>query len=203
MSKEPFNFNMVCFTTNSEKFRPLSIINKYLTNSDCGDDIKLNKKNSIKFYYELENKQFKHKKILILINEILNLEEEKYDICNFCDSYLIIIDLESDDTYEQLETILNFMRNICDLEKSIFILGVYFDPKNTKKELDEENIIDYLDGQKLIYEYVESNVDSIKDLVKTVDFIIKEGIKKIEKKIVEMELKEQTENQCKSICSIY
>ena len=95
------------------------------------------------------------------------------------------------------------MRNICDLEKSIFILGVYFDPKNTKKELDEENIIDYLDGQKLIYEYVESNVDSIKDLVKTIDFIIKEGIKKIEKKIVEMELKEQTENQCKSLCSIY
>ena len=203
MSKEPFNFNMVCFTTNSERFRPLSIINKYLTNSDCGDDIKLNKKNSIKFYYKLENMKFKHKKILILINEILNLEEEKYDICNFCDSYLIIIDLESDDTYEQLETILNFMRNICDLEKSIFILGVYFDSKNTKKELDEENIIDYLDGQKLIYEYVESNVDSIKDLVKTIDFIIKEGIKKIEKKIVEMELKEQTENQCKSICSIY
>ena len=203
MSKEPFNFNMVCFTTNSERFRPLSIINKYLTNSDCGDDIKLSKKNSIKFYYKLENMKFKHKKILILINEILNLEEEKYDICNFCDSYLIIIDLESDDTYEQLETILNFMRNICDLEKSIFILGVYFDSKNTKKELDEENIIDYLDGQKLIYEYVESNVDSIKDLVKTIDFIIKEGIKKIEKKIVEMELKEQTENQCKSICSIY
>ena len=203
MSKESFNFNMVCFTTNSERFRPLSIINKYLTNSDCGDDIKLNKKNSIYFYYKLENKQFKHNKILILINEILNLEEEKYDICNFCDSYLIIIDLESDDTYEQLETILNFMRNMCDLEKSIFILGVYFDPKNTKKELDEENIIDYLDGQKLIYEYVESNVDSIKDLVKTIDFIIKDGIKKIEKKIVEMELKEQAENQCKSICNIY
>ena len=153
--------------------------------------------------YKLENKQYKHNKILIYINEILNLEEEKNDICNLCDSYLIIIDLENDNTYEQLDIIFNFMRNICDLDKCIFIMGVYVDSKNTKKELDEDNIKEYLDGQKLIYEYIESNVDSIRDLVMTIDFIIKESIKKLEKKIIEIELQEQAENQCKSKCTIY
>ena len=194
---------MVCFTTNSDRFRPSSIINKYLTNSEYNNNIKLSKNKSLNFYYKLENKQYKHNKILIYINEILNLEEEKNDICNLCDSYLIIIDLENDNTYEQLDIIFNFMRNICDLDKCIFIMGVYVDSKNTKKELDEDNIKEYLDGQKLIYEYIESNVDSIRDLVMTIDFIIKESIKKLEKKIIEMELQEQAENQCKSKCTIY
>ena len=203
MSKDPFIFNMVCFTTNSDRFRPSSIINKYLTNSEYNNNIKISKNKSLNFYYKLENKQYKHNKILIYINEILNLEEEKNDICNLCDSYLIIIDLENDNTYEQLDIIFNFMRNICDLDKCIFIMGVYVDSKNTKKELDEDNIKEYLDGQKLIYEYIESNVDSIRDLVMTIDFIIKESIKKLEKKIIEMELQEQAENQCKSKCTIY
>jgi hypothetical protein len=95
------------------------------------------------------------------------------------------------------------MRNICDMEKGIFVLGVYEDVKNTKQELDEENIIEYLDGQKLIYEYVESNVDSIKDLVKTVDFILKEGIKKIEKKYILRENKSNNESESKSKCVIF
>ena len=201
MSKDSFNFNMVCFTTNSDRFRPLSIMEKYISNSGY-NNIKPKKDNNLLFYYKLENNQYKNNKILILTHEILNYEEEKYDICTLCDSYLIIIDLEKDDTYDKLDIIINFMKNICDLEKSIFVLGVYVDAKNTKKELDEENIIDYLDGQKLIYEYVESNIDSIKDLVKTIDFIIKEGIKKIEKKIKEIDKNAKIESESKSKCII-
>ena len=202
MSKDSFNFNMVCFTTNSDRFRPLSIMEKYISNSGY-NNIKPKKDNNLLFYYKLENNQYKNNKILILTHEILNYEEEKYDICNLCDSYLIIIDLEKDDTYDKLDVIINFMKNICDLEKSIFVLGVYVDAKNTKKELDEENIIDYLDGHKLIYEYVESNIDSIKDLVKTIDFIIKEGIKKIERKIKELDKNAKIESESKSKCIIY
>ena len=137
------------------------------------------------------------------IYEILNFDEAQNDICTYSDSYLIILDLESEDTYEKLDTIINYMRNICDMEKGIFVLGVYEDVKNTKQELDEENIIEYLDGQKLIYEYVESNVDSIKDLVKTVDFILKEGIKKIEKKYILRENKSNNESESKSKCVIF
>ena len=176
MSKDQFIFNMACFSTNSERFRPLLIIEKFMTNSDY--DYMQKSDNALSFYYKLETDKSKQNKLLLTIYEILNFDEAQNDICTYSDSYLIILDLESEDTYEKLDTIINYMRNICDMEKGIFVLGVYEDVKNTKQELDEENIIEYLDGQKLIYEYVESNVDSIKDLVKTVDFILKEGIKK-------------------------
>ena len=110
--------------------------------------------------------------------------------------------MEKEDTYQKLDTIFNFMKNICDLEKTIFVLGVYIDANNTNKDLDEENIIEYLDEQKLIYEYVESNVDSIKDLIKTIDFIIMEGIKKNEKKILELEMSNNDDSECQSKCVI-
>ena len=201
MSKDQFIFNMACFSTNSERFRPLLIIEKFMTNSDY--DYMQKNDSALSFYYKVESKNNKYNKLLLSIYEIVNFEEAQNDICTYSDSYLIIIDLESDDTYKKLDTIINYMRNICDLEKSIFVLGVYEDVKNTKKELDEENIIEYLDGQKLVYEYVESNVDSVKDLVKTVDFILKEGVKKIEKKLIQKENNSQNESESKSKCIIF
>ena len=201
MSKDQFIFNMACFSTNSERFRPLLIIEKFMTNSDY--DYMQKSDNALSFYYKLETDKSKQNKLLLSIYEILNFDEAQNDICTYSDSYLIILDLESEDTYEKLDTIINYMRNICDMEKGIFVLGVYEDVKNTKQELDEENIIEYLDGQKLIYEYVESNVDSIKDLVKTVDFILKEGIKKIEKKYILRENKSNNESESKSKCVIF
>ena len=201
MSKDQFIFNMACFSTNSERFRPLLIIEKFMTNSDY--DYMQKSDNALSFYYKLETDKSKQNKLLLSIYEILNFDEAQNDICTYSDSYLIILDLESDDTYEKLDTIINYMRNICDMEKGIFVLGVYEDVKNTKQELDEENIIEYLDGQKLIYEYVESNVDSIKDLVKTVDFILKEGIKKIEKKYILRGNKSNNESESKSKCVIF
>ena len=201
MSKDQFIFNMACFSTNSERFRPLLIIEKFMTNSDY--DYMQKSDNALSFYYKLETDKSKQNKLLLTIYEILNFDEAQNDICTYSDSYLIILDLESEDTYEKLDTIINYMRNICDMEKGIFVLGVYEDVKNTKQELDEENIIEYLDGQKLIYEYVESNVDSIKDLVKTVNFILKESIKKIEKKYILRENKSNNESESKSKCVIF
>lgn len=200
MSKDQFIFNMACFSTNSERFRPLLIIEKFMTNSDYNYMQKND--STLSFYYKVESNN-KQNKLLLTIYEILNFDEAKNDICTYSDAYLIIIDLESEDTYEKLDKIINYMRNICDLEKGIFVLGVYEDAKNTKQELDEENIIEYLDGQKLIYEYVESNVDSIKDLVKTVDFILKEGVKKIERKFIQKENNLQKESESKSKCIIF
>ena len=200
MSKDQFIFNMACFSTNSERFRPLLIIEKFMTNSDYNYMQKND--STLSFYYKVESNN-KQNKLLLSIYEILNFDEAKNDICTYSDAYLIIIDLESEDTYEKLDKIINYMKNICDLEKGIFVLGVYEDAKNTKQELDEENIIEYLDGQKLIYEYVESNVDSIKDLVKTVDFILKEGVKKIERKFIQKENNLQKESESKSKCIIF
>lgn len=201
MSKKPYNFTMVCFSTNNNRFSPLSIMQKFIKNAGY-DNMKLINNNALNFNYKIDQNQFKINELIMLMYEIINLEGGNYDICTLADSYLIIIDLEKEDTYQKLDTIFNFMKNICDLEKTIFVLGVYIDANNTNKDLDEENIIEYLDEQKLIYEYVESNVDSIKDLIKTIDFIIMEGIKKNEKKILELEMSNNDDSECKSKCVI-
>ena len=202
MSETTFPFNMVCFSTNNDIFSPLSIINKFIQNTGY-NNIKMKKNNILTFNYKLENEKYNNQIIEIFVHEIKNLEGGNYDICFLADSYLIIIDLESENTYKMLDIILEFMKNYCDTEKTFFILGVYKDIEKTKKELDEENIIEYLDGKKIIYEYIESNFDSIKDLVKTVDFILLEGIKKIENKMNEMGDKKGNDTQCESKCVFF
>lgn len=202
MSKSPIVFNMVCFTTNNNTFSPLTIMKKFLINSGNNNKPEI-KNNNMNFYFQLENNKYKINKILISIYQILNFEEGNFDLCSFADSYLIIIDLEKDGIYEQLDIIISFMNNYCDLEKNVFVLGVYNNAKNIKKELAEENIIEYLDEKKLTYEYVESNSESSQDLVKTIDFILKEGIKKFENKIIENANNTKNDSESKSNCLIF
>jgi len=202
MSKSPIIFNMVCFTTNNNTFCPLTVMRKFLINSGNNNKPEI-KNNNLNFDFQLENKNYKISKILISICQILNFEGGNFDLCSFADSYLIIIDLEKDRTYEQLDIIISFMNNYCDLEKMVFVMGVYNNAKNIKKELAEENIIEYLDEKKLTYEYVESNSESSQDLVKTIDFILKEGIKKVENKIIENANNSKFDSESKSKCFIF
>ena len=202
MSKSPIIFNMVCFTTNNNTFCPLTVMRKFLINSGNNNKPEI-KNNNLNFDFQLENKKYKISKILISIYQILNFEGGNFDLCSFADSYLIIIDLEKDRTYEQLDIIISFMNNYCDLEKMVFVMGVYNNAKNIKKELAEENIIEYLDEKKLTYEYVESNSESSQDLVKTIDFILKEGIKKVENKIIENANNTKFDSESKSKCFIF
>ncbi len=202
MSKSPIIFNMVCFTTNNNTFCPLTVMRKFLINSGNNNKPEI-KNNNLNFDFQLENKKYKISKILISICQILNFEGGNFDLCSFADSYLIIIDLEKDRTYEQLDIIISFMNNYCDLEKMVFVMGVYNNAKNIKKELAEENIIEYLDEKKLTYEYVESNSESSQDLVKTIDFILKEGIKKVENKIIENANNSKFDSESKSKCFIF
>lgn len=202
MSKSPIIFNMVCFTTNNNTFCPLTVMRKFLINSGNNNKPEI-KNNNLNFDFQLENKKYKISKILISIYQILNFEGGNFDLCSFADSYLIIIDLEKDRTYEQLDIIISFMNNYCDLEKMVFVMGVYNNAKNIKKELAEENIIEYLDEKKLTYEYVESNSESSQDLVKTIDFILKEGIKKVENKIIENANNSKFDSESKSKCFIF
>ena len=99
MSKSPIIFNMVCFTTNNNTFCPLTVMRKFLINSGNNNKPEI-KNNNLNFDFQLENKKYKISKILISICQILNFEGGNFDLCSFADSYLIIIDLEKDRTYE-------------------------------------------------------------------------------------------------------
>ena len=197
MSRGSSIYNVLCFTTNNKSFMPLSILEKYLTSSGY-DQKNIIRLNPLDFYYSINKK-----KILLSFHEIINLNQEKTDICFFADSYLILIDLEKDNTYQNLTDIINFMNNLCDLEKTVFVLGLYMDAKNIKNNLNEENIKEFLDKKKMIYEYFESNIALTSDFNKTINFIIEEGIKKVEKKLKDGELNNENESDSRSHCNIF
>ena len=113
------------------------------------------------------------------------------------------MDLENENTFKNLDTIINFMINLCDIEKTIFILGLYSNAQKIKNDLNEENVKEFLDKKNLIYEYVESNFDLINDFNKSIDYIIEEGIKKVEKKLKDGELNTKNDSESKSNCDIF
>ena len=197
MSNASYIYNVLCFTTNLKLFEPISILKKFMESTNQTKK-KVTKENPLNFNYKINDK-----KILLSFHQITDFTQEKLDICYFADSYLIIIDLENDNTYKNLEEIIIFMRNLCDLEKTVFVLGLYSNTQKTKNNLNEENVIEFLEEKRLIYEYFESNIDSINDLNKTIDFILKEGFKKIEKKIKDGDSGVKTDSESNSHCFIF
>ena len=197
MSNASYIYNVLRFTTNLKLFEPISILKKFMESTNQTKK-KVTKENPLNFNYKINDK-----KILLSFHQITDFTQEKLDICYFADSYLIIIDLENDNTYKNLEEIIIFMRNLCDLEKTVFVLGLYSNTQKTKNNLNEENVIEFLEEKRLIYEYFESNIDSINDLNKTIDFILKEGFKKIEKKIKDGDSGVKTDSESNSHCFIF
>ena len=190
-------YNILCFTTNSELYEPFSIMRKFIDSLD-NNSKKLVKDNSLNFYYKINTR-----KILTSFHQITNFNTENKYICNLTDSLMILIDLEDDNTYQNLTEIINIMTNFCDLEKTIFIIGLYSKAQKIKEDLDEENIKEFLEEKKLIYEYFESNVESSNDLNKIIDFIITEGFKKVEKKFKDAENMIRNESESNSNCIIF
>ena len=156
------------------------------------------KESSINFYYKINTR-----KISISFHQIINFDNDNKYICNLTDSYLILIDLEDDNTYQNLERIIDIMMNYCDLEKTVFVLGLYSNAQKIKNELNEESVKEFLEEKRLIYEYLESNIESNNDLNKTIDFIIVEGFKKVEKKFKDWENTAKNDDESNSNCNIF
>ena len=119
MSNKPNIYHVICFTTNAKSFEPISILQKYIISSEYYRK-QIIKFNPLEFHYKIDTKE-----ILISFHQIIDLTKENFDTCYLADSYLIIMDLENENTFKNLDTIINFMINLCDIEKTIFILGLY------------------------------------------------------------------------------
>ena len=197
MSENSFVYNILCFTTNENSFEPLSLLKKYATCSEYNTK-KVIRYNPLDFYYKTNSRT-----ILISINQIINLIQGKNPICCFADSYLIFLDLEDENIFDKLNEIINFMNNLCDLEKTAYILGLYSNIENIKNDLNEEDIKEFLEDKVLTYEYFEAKIQSANDFNKTMDYIIEGGLKKIENKLKNQDLVTKTDSESKSNCVIF
>ena len=198
-NKEPSSFIIICFSTDNELYRPMTIIRQYLVCEECSN-VKYIKEEGVEYDHNLnKDNKYLHFKFI----ELLNIDKSN-SRCNLADSYLILINLEKEEIFEQLDLIFNYIQNNGNTDKKIFIIGIYINVNNIKEEFREENIKDYLEHQKLNYEYSELNFDSTNELVKLIDFVSNDTMKtKIENYKKENNNIEQEEGQSNSKCFIF
>ena len=171
MKSESPSFIFVCFSTDNEAYKPMSIIRQYLIFEEC-KNVKY-KEDSVEYNHNLnKDNNYVHFKFY----EILDIDKSNSK-CNFADSYLILINLEKVDIFGQMDSIFNYIQNNGNSDKKIYIIGLYMNANNIKDEYKEENIKEYLEQQNTNYEYSEVNFDSTNELIKIIDFISNDTIK--------------------------
>ena len=172
-SKEQLpSFFIICFTTDIDAYRPMTIIRQYVICEECSN-VKYIKEEGVEYDHHFnKDLKFRHFKFI----EILNIDKLNSK-CIFADSYLLFINLEKEDIFEQMDLIYNYIQNNGNTDRKIYVLGLYMNKSNIKDEYKEEKIREYLEQQKLNCEYSELNFDSTNDLVKTIDFISCDTIK--------------------------
>ena len=174
MSKndEPSSFTIICFSTDNELYRPMALIRQYLVSEECSN-VKYIKEEGVEYDHKFnKDNSFGHFKFF----ELINLDKSNPK-CNLADSYLILINLEKEEIFEQADLIINYIQNNGNTDKKIYIVGLYINASNIKDEYKEDNIKEYLDQQKFNYEYSEINFDSSNELIRIIDFISNDTIK--------------------------
>ena len=105
----------------------------------------------------------------IMICSVLDLSRE-YNGIKDVNCYLLFVDLESNDSKNQLLLIIRYFLKYCNLSKTIYIIGLFNSYiENTKKNINEEQIkkiIKESNINKFIYKEI-----NIEDQQKISDFI--------------------------------
>ena len=201
MSKndKPSSFTIICFSTDIELYKPMSIIRQYLVSEECSN-VKYIKDEGVEYYHKL-NKDNNSGNFKFF--ELINLDKSN-SRCNLADSYLILINLEKEEIFEQTDLIFNYIQNNGNADKKIYIVGLYINANNIKDEYKEDNIKEYLDQQKFNYDYSEINFDSSNELIRIIDFISNDTIKIKKEKYQSSNINTEKENaQSGSGCIIF
>jgi len=99
----------------------------------------------------------------IMMCSVLNLTREYTGITDV-NCYFIFIDLQNDNSKENFDLIISYLKDYCDLNKKIFILGFINKNNNTKHIINKEEIKRVMDSGNLNYEYIELNLNKTKEV---------------------------------------
>ena len=128
----------------------------------------------------------------IMICSVLDLLREYNGIKNVS-CYLLFVDLESNDSKNQLNLIIQYFLKNCNLSKKIYIIGLFnCDSESLNKTLDEGQIKEIFEAAKINkFIYKEMNIadqQTISDFISEI-FISAEGMKN-KKKVTKIDKKE-------------
>ena len=129
---------------------PLRILNEFLEIHLFIESEKIRKSSSeIKytFKFNLEKKE--------IIFEIIVLNDLSFihDISLDADAYLVFMNLENENTIEQLEKIIKYILESCSLEIKSFLVGIYKD--KILPSLNKEALEGLFEEENLNYEYYQ------------------------------------------------
>ena len=171
MSSSPsvnLTFSPVCFSTNQTTFSPITVMKQYFMTTDC-TDISYSKSSYVEFKHVLTQNNISTE-CFNIFHEITSFSFEDIKICDESDCFIIFFDLENGDSLAELNKILNFLSERCDMSKKIFLINFYTNETNVKDNLNEHNIKYYLSKYLLDnYEIKEANIDSLTELAEIID----------------------------------
>lgn len=168
MSKN--SIRLVTFSTNIEQLSPISQITKYIHQSKL-KNYKQPKQYQIDFTYQPKDCP----NINIEFMEIKKIDQV-YSVCSHSDTYILIIDLEGKGAFQKMEDILEYMSEACNMERKLFVIGLYTNMANVPDDLKEDCITSYLDSKELNYDYVDIAIDSSNEILQVFDYIMKETL---------------------------
>ena len=151
---------IVAFSTNENEYNPNDLINIYLENNN---HLIIKKTSLATAFTTTLPKNSKQTKIMVC--SVLNLSKE-YTGINDVNCYILCIDLEKEDSKTNLEIILNYAKENCNLEKKMFVFGIVTQKEN-RQYMTKEEIENYMDESQIIYEYKEIYIKENKEICKS------------------------------------
>ena len=169
MENDEKTIQIVAFTTNPDSSQfssPYEIIKIFLK---YHDHILLKQRKGLALAFKTSLPKAKYD-TQIMICSVLDLLRE-YNGIKDVNCYLIFIDLESRDSKNQFNLIIQYILKYCNLSKKIYIIGLYNNYlENSQKNIDEDEIKEIIKETKINkYIYKEMNLE---DSQKISDFIL-------------------------------
>ena len=169
-------FNAVFFSTNLSTFGLQSITELYFKETHCKNLSQKKKNFQVKFIRKLNENKFSFETFGTFYEQ--NYVYDNPKILEEVDCYIIIFDLEFNDSLVELNKITGFLSDKCDGEKNIYLITIYKNQNDIKKDFTEKNIKYYFSKYFLEnYDFDIVNIDSTNELVKKIDEIIIESLK--------------------------
>lgn len=157
--------NILVFGTNQYYETPYTILENYLESYDKSE-ITNKKESSISFDYTFfpTPEQIK----LIFIKNL----EKTYSICKECNAIIIFIDLEGVDSLDKLDSISSYIKENCNLDITILVIGKYNTIEDKIKLFDEEYMKQYLQEKSLTCKYFEFCTEPKKEFEEKIGYFL-------------------------------
>ena len=134
----------------------------------------------------------------IMICSVLNLSREYTGITNV-NCYLILVDLQNENSKNNLNSIISYSKIYCDLSKTFFVLGIINKEIESKQVITQGDIKKIMGGMNLSYEYIELNLNKVKEVS---DYILNIFVKSSKEGNFEENKNEQNGKESNS-CNVF